>query len=106
MTKSDKNSYATISATGWLTKKMLSFRWPKTTKIALEIVSFLRNILLSIFKFSPFLYTMKACRRNLISFFKIYKRFHKEREKKKKIIQQSMKNRKTEKSWTFFKTIL
>ena len=43
------------------TKKILGFRWYKKVKIALETVSFWQNISISIFKFSPFLYIMKAC---------------------------------------------
>ena len=37
------------------------FRWSKKAKMKLETVSFWRKISISIFKFSPFLYTMKAC---------------------------------------------
>ena len=43
----------------WL--KILGFRWSKKAKIALETVSFSRNISISTFNFSPFLCTMKAC---------------------------------------------
>ena len=46
----------------WTTQKILGFRWFKKTKITLETVSFWRNTSLSIFRFSPFLYLMKACR--------------------------------------------
>ena len=48
-----------MSATDWLTKKILSFRWSKKAKITFETISFWQNISISIFKFSPFLYTMK-----------------------------------------------
>ena len=51
----------------WTTQKILGFRWFKKTKITLETVSFWRNTSLSIFRFSPFLYLMKACRWNLIN---------------------------------------
>ena len=55
---------------GWPEKKILGFRWSKKAKIMLETISFWQNISLSIFKFSPFLYTMKACQWNLINFSK------------------------------------
>ena len=51
---------------GWPTKKMLGLRWSKKAKITLETISFWENVSISIFKFSPFLYIMKACQRNLI----------------------------------------
>ena len=51
---------------GWLAKKMLGFRWSKKAKITLETLRFWRNISISIFKFSLFLYTMKACQWNLM----------------------------------------
>ena len=51
---------------GWLTKKILGCRWSKKAKKPLETISFGRNISTSIFKFSPFLYTMKPCQLNLI----------------------------------------
>ena len=50
--------------------KILGFRWSKKAKITLETISFWQNISISIFKFSPFLYTMKACQWNLINFSK------------------------------------
>ena len=52
----------------WLTKKILDFWWSKKAKILLETISFWRNISITIFKFFPFLYTMKACQWNLINF--------------------------------------
>ena len=55
-----------VSHHGWWTKKILGFRWSKKAKITLENKSFWRNISISIFKFSPFLFTMKTCQRNLI----------------------------------------
>ena len=42
-------------------KENFRFRCSKKAKITLETVSFWQNISISIFKFSPFLYTMKAC---------------------------------------------
>ena len=38
--------------------------------MTLETISFWQNISVSIFKFSPFLYAIKACQRNLINFSK------------------------------------
>ena len=40
----------------WPTNKILGFRWSQKAKI-----SFCQNISINIFKFSPFLYIMKAC---------------------------------------------
>ena len=51
---------------GCPTKKTLGFRWSKKAKITLETISFWRNISISIFKFSSFLYTMKAYQWNFI----------------------------------------
>ena len=48
------------------TKNILGFRWSKKAKITLETIDFWQNISISIFKFSPFLYTMKACQWSLI----------------------------------------
>ena len=45
---------------GWPTKKILGFRWSKKAKTMLETISFWQNISISIFKFSIFLYTVKA----------------------------------------------
>ena len=42
----------------------------KLPKITLETTCFWRNISISIFKFSPFLYTMKSSRWNLVNFSK------------------------------------
>ena len=47
---------------GWPMKKILGFRWSKNAKIMLETRAFGETFLFSIFKFSPFLYIMKACR--------------------------------------------
>ena len=55
---------------GWPTKKILALRWFKKAKLTLETISFWQNISISIFKFSPFLHTMKACQWNLINFSK------------------------------------
>ena len=55
---------------GWPIRKILDFRWSKEAKITLETISFWQNISISIFKFSSFLYAMKACEWNLINFLK------------------------------------
>ena len=59
-----------VSDYGQLKKKILGFRWSKKAKITLQTISFRKNIFIKIFKFSPFLYTMKACQWNLINFSK------------------------------------
>ena len=69
----------------------LGFTWSKKAKIALETISFWQNISIKILKFSPFLYTVKACQLNLINF-KILKPFDKEREQT--LIQQLMRKEK------------
>ena len=58
---------------GWcsLLAKILGFRWSKKAKITLETIGFWQNISISIFKFSLFLCTMKACQWNLINFSKL-----------------------------------
>ena len=94
---------------GWLTKKILGFRWPKKAKMALVTICFWRNISINIFKFSPFLYTMKAClcnpinfskltnaRCNFINFSKLTNAFI--RKEKKHSYSRQCKN----KSWTLF----
>ena len=68
---------------GWPAKKILVFRWSKKAELALETIILWQNISVSIFKFSQFL-SIKS-----YQFFKIYKRFDKEREKTP--IQQSMR---------------
>ena len=55
---------------GWPTKKILGFRWSKKAKITLESIRFWQNISINNFKFSPFLYAMKACQWNPINFSK------------------------------------
>ena len=55
---------------GWPKKKILGFRLSKKAKIALQTISSLQNISISILKFSPFLNTMKDCQWNLINFSK------------------------------------
>ena len=62
---------STLCRPPWLADEKISgVRWSKRAKIALETTSFWQNISISIFKFSPFLYTMKACQWNLINFSK------------------------------------
>ena len=61
---------------------------------------FWRNISFSIFKFSPFLYIMRNCRWNLISFSKYINAFiRKEKKQSYSIVKEK---RKTEKSWNLF----
>ena len=55
-----ENGWGSMSATGWLTKNILGFTWSEKVKITLETISFWQNISISVFKFSPFLYTMKV----------------------------------------------
>ena len=50
-----------VSHHGLQMKKTLGFIRSKKVKITLESISFWQNISIGIFKFSPFLYTMKAC---------------------------------------------
>ena len=52
------------------TKKILGFSWSKKTKKTLETTSFGQNIYISIFKFSLYLNTVKACQWNLVNFSK------------------------------------
>ena len=47
---------------GWLTKEILDKRWSKKANIMLKVISLWRNISISVFKVSPFLYTMNGCR--------------------------------------------
>ena len=48
----------------------LNFRWSKKAKIALGTIRYWQNISIIILKFSPFLYTVKACQLDLINFSK------------------------------------
>ena len=79
----------------WPTKKILGFKWSNKAYVTLEIISFWRNIDFNIFKISPFLYIMKACRWILINFSKFTNAFIK--KKKKKLIQQSIRKEKLRK---------
>ena len=76
------------------------FQWFKKAKITLETISFWQNISISIFKFCQFLYTVKACRWDLINIFKISKRS--DNERKKNTYAAVNERRKTEISWTLF----
>ena len=60
--KSGHSMLAIVGLHGWPTKKILGFRWSKKAKITLENVTSWRNTSIIIFKFFPFLYTMKTCR--------------------------------------------
>ena len=57
-----------VGLDGWPTKKILGFWWSKKAEITLETISFWQNISINIFRFSQFLYAMKACQWNLINF--------------------------------------
>ena len=73
-------------------RKILGFRWSKKAKITLEAISFWRNTSFSIF--SNFV-SNESLRVKFYQFFKIYKRFDKEREKT--LIQQSVRKEKLRK---------
>ena len=81
---------------GWPTKKILGFRWSKKARITLESISFWQNISISIFNqiFSIFIYN-ESLPMKCYQFFKICKRFDKEREKA--LMQQSMRKKKLRK---------
>ena len=62
----------TLCRPPWLADEdILGFWWSEKAKIKLETISFWQNISISILKFCPFLYTMKACQWNLINFSKL-----------------------------------
>ena len=75
---------------GWSTKKILGFRCSKRAKITSETINFGQNISISIFKFSPSLYTMKSCQWNL----SISQNFDKERESTDAAVNKKRKLRK------------
>ena len=54
----------------WPMNEILGFRSSKRAKITLETIKCWQNISMSIFKFSSFLHTMKACQWNLVNFSK------------------------------------
>ena len=87
---------------GWPTKKILSLRWSKKAKITLETTRFSENISIRIFKFSPFLYKMEACQRNLISFSKFANAVI--RKDKETLMQHSMRKEKLRKVGVCFIT--
>ena len=72
--------------------KILGFRWSKKAKITLKTISFWPNISIGIFKFSPILYTMKACRWNLINFLKLTNAFIRKEKKLSYSSQWEKKN--------------
>ena len=84
---------------GWLTKEILVSRESKKAKATLETISFWQNISISIFKFSPFLYTMKAWEWNLRNFSKFANALIKKDKKTYAVVNEK---RKIEKSWTLF----
>ena len=77
---------------GWLTKKILSFRWSKKAKRTLETKVF-GETFLSVF--SNFLHFNESLPLKSYQFFKIYICFYKKREKT--LIQQSSKKEKLRK---------
>ena len=89
---------------GWrsLSAKMLGFRWSKKAKMTLETIGFWQNISISIFKFSPFLCTMKAFQWNLVNFSKLANDLI--RKEKKTLMQQSMRKETLRKIRLCFKT--
>ena len=66
---------------GWPTKEVLRSKESKKVKTKLETISFRQNVSISIFKFPPFLYTMKACEWNLRNFSKFANALIKKRQK-------------------------
>ena len=80
---------------GWPKKKILDFWWSKKAEIMLETISFWEDISISIFKFSPFLYTMKACQWNLINFSKFANALIRKEKKRLCSSQWEKKLRKT-----------
>ena len=85
----------------WSTKEILSFRWSKKAKTTSETIRFWQNISISIFKCSPFLYTIKVCQSNLIRFSKFVNALIK---KRKKLMQLSMRKEKLRKARLCFIT--
>ena len=84
----------------WPPKKILGFRWSKKAKITLE-TSFGQNISTWIFKFSPYLYTVKACQWNRINFSKFTNALTR---KEKKDLCSSQREKKLRKVGPYFIT--
>ena len=84
---------------GCPTNKILAFRCSKKTKLTLKTIRFWRNISISIFKLSPFLYN-ESLSMESYQFFKLYRRFDKERKKHSHSSQWEKKN--WEKKWNLF----
>ena len=85
----------------WLTnEENFSSRWSIKAKVTLETISFWQNISISIFKFSPFLYTTKACQ--WIS--SIFQNLQTLWWGRRKNTQQSMKKEKLRKVVCFIKS--
>ena len=82
---------------GWLTKKILSFRWSKKAKRTLETKVF-GEAFLSVF--SNFLHFNESLPMKSYQFFKIYIGFYQKREKTLK--QPSMKKEKLRKFGLWF----
>ena len=84
---------------GFQKKKILG-SWPsKKAKTTLETISSWQNICISIFKLSPFLYSMKACLWNLINFSKFANALIR---KEKSTYAAANEKGSTGKSWTLF----
>ena len=66
---------------GWLTKKILVFRWSKKAKITLETIGFWQNISISILTFSSIFIYNGSLPMKSYQVSKICKRFDKERVK-------------------------
>ena len=81
-----------VSHHGWPTKKVLAFRWSKKAKITLETTSCWQNISTSIFKFSPYLHTIKACQWNVMNFSKFANAFIRKEKKRLCSSQWEKKN--------------
>ena len=76
---------------GCPTNKILAFRCSKKTKLTLKTIRFWRNISISIFKLSPFLYN-ESLSMESNQFFKLYRRFDKEIKKHSQNSQWEKKN--------------
>ena len=82
---------------GWLTKKILGFRWSKKAKITFETNIFGETFLSVV---SNFLHFNESLPMKFYPFFKIYMRFYKKREKT--LMPQSMRKEKLRKFGPYF----
>ena len=81
-----------VSQHGWLTREILDCRWSKKAKITLQTITFCQNISISIWKYSQFWHTVKACQCNLINFSKFTNTFIRKEEKNINSSQLEKKN--------------